>query len=121
MYERMYLSACIFLGGGGREYLRKLFIMFSETESLTGSGLADSITLADTSEAPESHLSLSPELASAHSHAWLFRIDSGTELRFSGLLFSYYLPCPQVPEMISLSLGLNRSVGIFPVLVLRNW
>lgn len=47
MYERMYLSACIFLGGEGREYLRKLFIMFSETESLTGSGLADSITLAD--------------------------------------------------------------------------
>lgn len=115
MYERMYIS------GGGAE---------NTSESSSSCFLRQSLSLALalliqshwlTSEAPESHLSLSPELASAHSHAWLFRIDSGTELRFSGLLFPYYLPCPQVPEMISLSLGLNRSVGIFPVLVLRNW
>lgn len=121
MYKRMYLSVCIFRGGGGTE---------NTSESSSSCFLRQSLSLALAllirsgwliSEAPESHLSLSPGLASAHSHAWLFGMDSGTELRFSGLLFPDYLHRPQVPEMISLSLGLNRSIGIFLVLVLLNW
>ena len=121
LYLRVYVSVCMNISVCGPE---------NTSESSSSCFLRQSLSLALalliqsgwlTSEAPEIHLSLSPGLASAHSHAWIFGMASGTELGFSGLLFPYYLPSPKVPEMISLSLGLKRSVGIFLVLVLLNW